>query len=206
VAGFSGGVCAGLALLACWLAREARWLAGVLLTLLAITWAMPGPVVGLGLKGVFRTVLDATGWPGPLAHALWYGPSPAPLLWVFVLRFLPFAAALLWPVVRLLPRDLFEAARLDGAGPWQELLAVVWPAVWPAVLRTALAVTVLSLGEISASKLVSTPGEESYAELIFTQMHYGVTADLAARCLLLLAVVVAGTVAVRVVGWLSFRL
>jgi iron(III) transport system permease protein len=206
VAGCSGGLCAGLALLTCWLAREARWRAALLLGLLAITWAMPGPVIGLGLKGVFRAVLDATGWPQGLAHLLWHGPSPAPLMWVFVLRFLPFAVALLWPVLRLLPRELFEAARLDGAGPRQELLAIVWPALRLPVLRTALAVTVLSLGEVSASKLVSTPGEESYAEVVLAQMHYGVTADLAARCLLLLGVVLAGTLAVRVVGWLSLRL
>ena len=45
----------------------------------------------------------------------------------------------------------------------------------------------LSLGELSAGKLVSTPGLATYAEELFTQMHYGVTNDLAARCLLLLA-------------------
>jgi iron(III) transport system permease protein len=202
VAAVAGGMCASLALLACWEARGARWLATGLLALLAVAWAMPGPIVGLGLKAVFRAVLDATGWPEALAHLVWYGPSPVPLLWVFVLRFLPFAVALLWPVLRLLPRELFEAAALDGAGPHQQLASIVWPAAWPAVLRAALAVTVLSLGEISASKLVSTPGEESYAELVFTQMHYGVTADLAARCLLLLGIVLVGTLAARqVVRW-----
>jgi ABC-type Fe3+ transport system permease subunit len=58
-----------------------------------------------------------------------------------------------------------------------------------AALRASLAVSVLSLGELSAGKLVSTPGWPSYAEMLFTQMHYGVTNDLAARCLLLLLAV-----------------
>jgi iron(III) transport system permease protein len=205
VAAAAGGLCAALALLACSLAREARWLGAGLLVLLALAWAMPGPIIGLGLKGVFRAVLDVTRWPGPLAHLLWYGPSSLPLVWVCVLRFLPFAAALLWPLLRLLPRELFEAARLDGAGPGQELAGIVWPSVWPAYLRTALAVTALSLGEISASKLVSTPGKESYAERVFTQMHYGVTADLAARCLLLLAAILAGALGAWAVGRLSPR-
>ena len=54
---------------------------------------------------------------------------------------------------------------------------------------------VLSLGEFSAGKLVSTPGMPSFAEAVFTQMHYGVTNDLAAMCLLLLGAVGLGAAA-----------
>jgi iron(III) transport system permease protein len=193
----AGTACAALALVACWLARESRWLRIALLILLAAVWATPGPVIGLGLKGVFRALLDLTRWPPPLAHVLWYGPSYVPLLWVYGIRLLPFAVAFLWPLVRLLPRELFEAGRLDGAAPRQELLGIVAPLLWPACLRAALAVAVLSLGELSGGKLVSTPGAESYAEMVFAQMHYGVTADLAARCLLLLGVVLVGALLFR---------
>ena len=56
----------------------------------------------------------------------------------------------------------------------------------------AVAVAVLSLGEVSAGKLVSTPGMPSFAETVWVQMHYGVTNNLAASCLLLLATVGAG--------------
>ena len=47
----------------------------------------------------------------------------------------------------------------------------------------------------------STPGSPSFAEELFAQMHYGFTSDLAARCLVLLAmvwgVVMVGSVARR---------
>jgi iron(III) transport system permease protein len=197
VACLAGLCCSSLALVCCWLARESRWFGLLLLLLLATAWAMPGPVVGLGLKRVFRGLLDMTGWPGLLASVLWHGPSYLPLIWVYVVRFLPLAVAFLWPLIRLLPRELFEAARLEGAGPSHELLRVVTPLLWPAALRAALGVAVLSLGEVSAGKVVSTPGAESYAEMVFTQMHYGVTAELAGQCLLLLAVVLAGALALR---------
>src|SRR5207245_646540 len=128
-----------------------------------------------------------------------------PLIWVYIVRFLPLAVAFLWPLVRLLPRELLEAGRLEGAGPAQELVRIVTPLLWPACLRAALGVAVLSLGEVSAGKLVSTPGAESYAELVFTQMHYGVTADLAGQCLLLLAVVLAGALVLRGVPSSLFR-
>jgi iron(III) transport system permease protein len=192
VACLAGIFCASLALTACWLARESLWFRVLLFVLMATAWAMPGPVVGLGLKRLFRAVLDLTGWPTPLASVLWHGPSYVPLVWIYLLRFLPLAVAFLWPLVRLIPRELFETGRLEGAGPVQELARIVIPMLWPASLRAALGVAVLSLGEVSAGKLVSTPGAESYAEMVFTQMHYGVTAGLAGQCLLLLAVVLVG--------------
>jgi ABC-type spermidine/putrescine transport system permease subunit II len=66
--------------------------------------------------------------------------------------------------------------------------------------RAALAVSVLSLGEVSAGKLVATPGMASYATDIFTQMHYGVTNELAARCVLMLLLIAAGGVGVALIG------
>jgi iron(III) transport system permease protein len=195
VAVVSGTLCAGLALVACWLARESRGFRAALLVLLAAAWAMPGPIVGLGLKGAFAALIDASdGFTSIPARLLWHGPSLLPLIAVALIRFLPFAAALVWPAVRALPRDLLEAARMDGASPSGELLEVVWPLTRRAVLRAALAVAILSLGELSAGKLVSTPEAEGFAEVIWTQMHYGLGADLAAKCFLLLGGVAAGAI------------
>jgi ABC-type spermidine/putrescine transport system permease subunit II len=101
--------------------------------------------------------------------------------------------ALLWPVVRSIPRELAEAARSDGASPGQELRLVIVPAATSAFGRAALAVGVLALGELSASKIVATVGGQTLAHDVFTQMHYGVTPTLAAQCLLLLAIILAIT-------------
>src|SRR5207249_11715973 len=124
--------------------------------------------------------------------ALYYGPSPLPALWAQSLRFFPCAVAMLWPVLRLLPRELREAARVDGARPRQELRYLILPLSAAACLRAGFAVAILSLGELGAGKLVATPGFPTFAHEVFTQMHYGVSNDLAALCLVLLAVVVVG--------------
>jgi iron(III) transport system permease protein len=203
LAGSAGAACALLALLACWLSVGARRFGAGVLILMAVAWAMPGSVVGLGLKGTINGLLRLTGDWRPLAQALWYGPSLVPLLWVDLLRFFPFAVAVLWPVVRLLPPELRDAARVDGARPWQELVYVVLPLTGPACLRAGLVAAVLSLGEISAGKLVSTPMKPSFAEVVFTQMHYGVTNHLAAQCLLLLAAVAVGGGLVLAAGRLA---
>src|SRR5262249_15827952 len=145
--------------------------------------------------------LTLTGSPPVLARLLWYGPSYAPVLWVDLIRFLPCAVAVLWPVLRLLPRDLLDSARLDGAPPPVELFRLVRPRTAPALFRAGLVVAVLSLGEVSAGKLVNTAGAATFGQEVFTQMHYGVTPSLAAQCLLLLAAVAAGALGVGLLRW-----
>jgi ABC-type Fe3+ transport system permease subunit len=180
-----------------------RWFLAVLAT---AAWALPGPVVGLGLKSAINGLMDAEDWLAgglgvgfrPLRLALYDGPSPLPVWWAALVRLTPFALALLWPVVRLVPPDLRDAARVEGAGPWQEFRHAVWPVCAGGYWRAALAVTALALGELSAGKLVETPGGQTFAHEVFTQMHYGVTNRLAALCLVLLA-----TVAVPASVWVA---
>jgi iron(III) transport system permease protein len=200
LAALSGGVTAVLALLACWLAVGSRWFHAATLSLMAVVWALSGPILGLGLKECIAGLISLTrGW-YPLAEALYYGPSPIPAVWAHLARLFPCAVAILWPVVRLIPRELRDAARVDGARPQQELRHIVLPLTLPAFWRAAFAVAVLSLGEVSASKLVETPGSRTFGHEIFDLMHFGVTNDLAALCLLLLTLVLCGGALVGIWG------
>jgi len=198
LAAAAGALAALLALTTCWLAVESRWYRRGMLVLLAAALALPGPVVGIGLKATIDLALSGEellglGTAGPLRRLLYDGPSLLPILWAVLVRFLPVAVVVLWPAVRLIPRELRETARLDGAAPSAELLRVVLPVTRPACRRAAVAVGVLTLGEIGASKLVETPGSTTLAHVIFEQMHRGVPADVAALCLLLLLTVVLGS-------------
>lgn len=203
LAAVAGGVTAALALLACWLAVESRSLLMLLLSLMALAWALPAPLIGLGLKELVGYLLDVEDFlgVGHLVRRLLYdGPSVLPLLWVALIRFFPCALVLLWPVVRLFPRELRDLAHLDGLRPHQEFLHVVWPILFPAFLRAALAVAILTLGEISAGKFVETPGAQTFAHEVFNQMHYGVKEKLAALCLVLLLMVTSGATLLMTVG------
>jgi iron(III) transport system permease protein len=188
----TGAATTAAALIICWLAQDTRWFHVFALGILAITWAVAGPIVGLGLNDMIAKVVLRVTDSDWLAAALWYGPSPLPALWAQFIRLLPFALALLWPVVRMIPAEVREAARVDGARPGQELCRVVLPLTLRSCQWTALAVAILTLGEVSAGKIVATPGSQTFGHEVFSQMHYGVSNDLAAMCLLLTAIVAGG--------------
>ena len=188
----AGLLAASLALAACWLSLDSPVFRGATRLLAVLLWAMPGPILGLGLEQMIRLIVETINWQ-PLQTALYYGPSPLPTLWAHVLRLFPFALALLWPTVRQMPRELREAASVEGAGPWQELIWVIAPYSRVAFVQAMICVSILALGELGASKILETPGSITFAHEVFTLMHYGLSNDLAAHCLLLLAAVSLGT-------------
>jgi iron(III) transport system permease protein len=196
-----GCLVAVISLLLCWLTGGSRWFYGAVLTLVAAAWVVPAPLVGFGLTEVLTHVVNLT-HSDFLARMLYYGPSPVPIGWAYLIRLLPFGLAMLWPTVRLIPVELRESAQVDGARPGQMLVWVILPLVWTAWLETALATAILSLGELGASKVVEPPGSETFAHEIFVQMHYGVTNDLAALCLVLLALVAIGGILFAGFQWL----
>jgi ABC-type Fe3+ transport system permease subunit len=171
-----------------WLSRDSRLVERLVWLLAAGLWAMPGPVLAIGLLNVIQGLLDIDPT-GAVRFVLWERPSPIPNMWLCVLRFLPVGLAALWPLVRLFPSHLDEAAILDGATPWQRFTRVYLPAHRGPLLWTGLGVAVLTLGELSGSKLISTPQFKPLAQHVFEQMHYGADPELAALCLVLLAFV-----------------
>ncbi len=188
--GVAGLLAAGLALGASWLARGSRRWFWFLLVLTTIAWITPAALVGLGLKtaiGWLVSVEDAILGPDaafpPVRSLLYDQPSPLPEVWAYVIRFFPIAVAMLWPAVRNIPRELLDVATLDGGqrAIWR---GAVWPWVRWAFVCAAAAVTILSLGEVIASKLAQAPGRQSFIQELFNAMHYGADSTVAALCLL----------------------
>jgi ABC-type Fe3+ transport system permease subunit len=183
---FTGALTASVALVGCWLARDCGWLRWLLFSVLTWAWVLPGSVVGIALHGVIQAIVRHDPQ-GTLTDLLYRGPSPVPLIWAQMLRTLPAAVVFLWPIVRIIPRELLEAARLETPLSHSEFMYVVWPMTWRGGLVTALAMSALCLGEVAASLRVDTPGWESFTKLLFDRMHYGVDNNVAALSILMLS-------------------
>ncbi|MFF2999171.1 carbohydrate ABC transporter permease [Streptomyces sp. NPDC057950] len=122
-----------------------RWLARALAI---VPWAMPEVVVGIIWRlvynpdaGVLNETLrdvglgDGRDWLSGLGTAL-----PAVIV-VGVWAGMPQTTVALLAGLQNTPRELHEAAVMDGAGAWRRFLTVTWPALRP----VALAITALNL-------------------------------------------------------------
>jgi iron(III) transport system permease protein len=197
---------ATLGLVLCWLMLDAPRLRRGLFVLLVVAWSLPGPIIGIGLMETIRLIVAWVPVPA-VAQVLYNGPSAVPVVWAHLVRFLPCAVVALWPVVRLLPPDLRDALRLDGAGPLRQVRELVWPRAWRAWLAMVVATAALALGEVGAVAMrVETPGWETFARRLFDRMHYGQSQDVPSLCLAMLLLVGVGGILVRAVSGLVLRL
>ncbi|MFJ7021309.1 carbohydrate ABC transporter permease [Streptomyces sp. NPDC101117] len=122
-----------------------RWLARALAI---VPWAMPEVVVGVMWRlvyapdaGILNETLrdlglgDGRDWLSGLGTAL-----PAVVV-VGVWAGMPTATVALLAGLQNTPRELHEAAAVDGAGAWRRFRTVTWPALRP----VALSITALNL-------------------------------------------------------------
>lgn len=94
-----------------------------LFALLLATMMIPFPVVMVPLYGLFRSL----GWVGTL-QPLWVGSFFANAFNVFLLR----------QFFRTIPKDLSEAARIDGCGEFRIFWQIILPLCRPALVVVAL--------------------------------------------------------------------
>jgi multiple sugar transport system permease protein len=165
----------GLAL-AVFFAQHFR-LSGLLRALFLVPWLLPLIVSA----STWSWMLDSdSGIVNAALHAVGIGPvnwltSPSLSLpsviianiWIGV----PFNLVLLYSGLQAIPRDLYEAASLDGAGPWQRFRRVTWP-----LLRPVSAITLL-LGLVYTLKVfdiiwIMTRGGPSGSSTTFATWSY----------------------------------
>ena len=124
-----------------------------------LPWALPTTVMALGWRWIFNDPY------GPINQALgWIGVTPIPFLanpsitwvatvWADTWKTTPFVALLLLAGLQNIPRDLYEAAQLEGASPWQSLRHITIPLLTPYLLialvfRLAQALGVFDLVQV----------------------------------------------------------
>jgi ABC-type sugar transport system permease subunit len=116
----------------------------VVRTAVLLPWAIPTVVAALVWRFIFES-------PGGLAHAAVSAVGATPPTWFAdaLMAWLPIVLADVWkttPFVALLllagmqgiDRSLFEAAAIDGAGPWRRFTGITLPLLRPALLVALL--------------------------------------------------------------------
>jgi multiple sugar transport system permease protein len=89
--------------------------------------------------GFFPSMLEALGLPG--ADVLWYGEdgwAMATLVFADVWKTAPFMALLILAGLQVIPEDVYDAAKVDGATVWQRFTKITLPLLKPAILVALL--------------------------------------------------------------------
>ena len=125
---------------------------GLLRAVVLIPWAIPTVVASqmwrfifndrYGLANFMLFGADASSYLAPLADPyLALGAIMIAEIW----KTTPFAALILLAGLQSIPDELYEAASVDGAAPWQKFRHITFPLLKPALLLALLFRTVDSL-------------------------------------------------------------
>ncbi|MCW6508932.1 carbohydrate ABC transporter permease [Lichenifustis flavocetrariae] len=186
---------------------------GLIQALVFLPWAVPSFLSGLNWAWMFNPVI------GPLPyvfqalglmqtpdnilsspdHAIW-GPIIAMVWWG-----IPFFAITLLAALQSIPKDIYEAAAIDGAGAVERFRSITLPFLAPTMAITVLLRTVWIANSADLIVVMTHGGPadstQILASYIFTQafqrLDFGYASALAAVMLVLLLAYAMALVAVR---------
>ncbi|MBV2350885.1 sugar ABC transporter permease [Synechococcus sp. HK05] len=184
---------------------------GPLRTISLLPWALPTTVMALGWRWIFN---DPYGPINQLSNRLGLGPIPflsnpaitwMAAVWADTWKTTPFVALLLLAGLQTIPSDLYEAAALEGAGPWQSLRRITLPLLTPYLLIALLFRLAQALGVFDLIQVLTGGGPAGSTESLalyaylnamrFLDFGYSATVMLGSfAVLLLVAAAAAGAV------------
>jgi len=158
-----------------------------------LTFAIPGTVLGIGLIKVWNR--------GGAAE--WVYGTAAIVVFAYVARFLVVAQRGMAAALDQVGPSLAEAAAVSGVSPFRTGWGVMLPLLWRPLAAVWVVAFILSMGELSATVLVSPPGFTTLTTRMFSLMHYGMS-ELVAALAILLVVCVLGPLCVLAVALRSY--
>jgi multiple sugar transport system permease protein len=90
------------------------------------------------------------------------------VVFVHIWKYLPFWTLILLAGRMAIPTDLYEAARIDGASPWQQFWYVTWPQLKNLYITSLLLSTIWSLGDFNSVYLLTGGGPADKTHVLAT--------------------------------------
>ncbi|MEU1406064.1 sugar ABC transporter permease [Streptomyces sp. NPDC005728] len=185
------------------LARLGKKMRLLLLLGLVLAWAMPVIAATTVYQwlfaqrfGVVNWVLDKLGWHS-MADYNWLGTQFSTFSVVTLLivwQSIPFVAINLYAATTTIPRELYEAASLDGAGAWKSFTSVTFPFLRPFLYATTFLEVIwvfkafpqiFAMNEGGPDRLTETLPIYAFVEGVGNQ-HFGVGAAISFLTILVL--------------------
>jgi multiple sugar transport system permease protein len=170
---------------------------GVLRTVVLVPWAVLTVVTAI----MWRTMFDSNlGFVNTLigTNTVWLGTEPQALLVMIladVWKTAPFMALLLLAGLQVIPGEIYEAAKVDGATAWQRFKKITLPLLMPALLvalifRTLDALRIFDLPKVLTNGANGTTSLSLLAQRTFQENRlYGEGAAISVLTFLLVMAV-----------------
>nr|WP_167456271.1 ABC transporter permease subunit [Nocardia neocaledoniensis] len=168
-----------------------------------IPWAIPTAVTArlwefmFQYDGVVNRVLGT--------HILWTSDMWASRFAVVVAdvwKTTPFMALLILAGLQVIPADVYEAAKVDGASAWQRFVHITLPLLKPALLVAVLFRTMdtLRIYDLPAIMTLGNPSTNTLSILVVEQVRQGPNSAAALSTITFLLVFAIAFVLVKVLG------
>jgi multiple sugar transport system permease protein len=136
--------------------------------LILLPWAAPISLATLGWLWIFDStfsvinwLLKVTGWLGPGQWYYWLGDpvlGMIAIITVHVWRMLPFSTVILLAGLTSIPKEVHEAADIDGAGPLAKTFQITLPMMLPILTVAVLFGVVFTFTDMSVVYLLTRGG------------------------------------------------
>jgi multiple sugar transport system permease protein len=142
-----------------------RWLARALVVL---PWAVPVSLATLAWQWMFDSLYSVINWTLAAAHLIdvanppqWLGQEDLAMIAVTVVhawRLFPFGVVIFIAGFTSVPKDVLDAATIDGAGFWRRNYQIILPIIAPIVFVALIFGTVFTFTDLSVVYLLTKGG------------------------------------------------
>jgi multiple sugar transport system permease protein len=196
-----------LGTLAAILLNQKFWGRSVVRSITLIPWVVPGIVAATTWAWMFHTEFG-------IINYMLTGPGllKAPIGWltdrntvmpvliaINVWKLFPFVAIMVLAGLQAIPADLYEAAKIDGAGFWEEVWYITLPQVRPVLVAVTLLLVIWGLNAITLIYAITGGGPANLSlitpiqiyQLAFQSFQFNEAAALSVLFFLVAAIIVA---------------
>jgi multiple sugar transport system permease protein len=154
---------------------------GLLRTVVLVPWAVLTVVTAIMWRTIFEsplgfvnTILGAIGITDDI---VWLGEEPYALLVLIIAdvwKTAPFMALLLLAGLQVIPGDIYEAAKVDGASAWQRFTKITLPLLTPALLVALIFRTLDALRAYDLPKVLTNGANDTKTLSLLAQETFQV--------------------------------
>jgi len=154
---------------------QSRWWIKIIALVFILPWAVPSIPTILSVRfmlnpewGVINTtIFNWTGLDGPnWLNEPWLAFTMAMV--VHIWKSLPFWTLILLAGRLAIPKDMYEAASVDGATRWQQFIHITWPSMSQLYLTCTLLSMIWTLGDFNSVYLLTGGGPADLTHVLAT--------------------------------------